>query len=234
MFNRLKPIIRKELAFFFHSPTAYVSLAVFVVIVNWLYFTNFFLVGQVNMRLFFQNIPLVYLFLIPALSMTSYAEEKRTKTIEILFTLPLTKLEIVLGKFAGGMLVVLLGLALTATIPITLTILGQPEWGPIITGYLAAILLGTLYMSAGLLVSSNTDSQIVSFTITAGICFMLYITGAGFFLERLPSYLESIFRYVSALTHFESMAKGVVDLRDLVYFVSLSGLLIYFNVERSK
>ncbi|MBU0708968.1 ABC transporter permease subunit [Patescibacteria group bacterium] len=230
--TRLKPLIKKELAYYFHSPTAYISIGLFVVIINWLFFANFFLVGQVSMSDFFQNVPLVYLLLIPAIGMAAFAEEKRVKTIEVLLTLPLSKTKIVFGKFIAGLLVIILGLLLTLTIPVTLAFLGSPEWGPIITGYMAVTFLGALYLSVGLLVSALTDNQIVSFTITAVICFLFFITGSTFFLDRIPAVVHYPFQMASSLTHFTSMAKGLIDLRDIVYFLTLIGLFLYLTSKK--
>lgn len=234
MFTQVTPLIKKEIAYFFHSPIAYISIGLVVVVLNWLYFANFFLVNEVSMRSFFQNITLVYLLFVPAISMTSFAEEKRVKTMEILFTLPLTKLQIVLGKFLGTLTVLIFALLLTLTIPLTLSLLGQPEWGPVVTGYLSSVLLGGLFLSIGLYVSSLTDNQIVSFTVTAVTAFVLFITGSAFFLDRMPALILPFLRLVSVTTHFENMAKGVIDFRDLVYFVSLTGLFLYLTVNKIK
>ncbi|OQX51324.1 hypothetical protein B5M47_01305 [candidate division CPR3 bacterium 4484_211] len=232
MKRSLIAIVKKELAFFLYSPTAYVAVGLFLILVNWLFFQNFFLVNQAEMRDFFQNLVVVYLFLIPALSMASFAEEKRAKTLEVLLTLPLTSGRVVLGKFVGSFLILILALVLTGSVPFTLAALGHPEPGPIVGGYLASLLLGALYLSLGLFVSALSDNQIVSFSLTAVIGFLLYVTGTSFFLDRTPDVIAPLFRFVSFLTHFQNMAKGIIDLRDVVYFVSFTGVLLYLTGKR--
>lgn len=232
MFKKILPLIKKELAFFFHSPIAYVSLAIFLIVANWLYFSSFYLVGQASMRGFFQNIPLIFILLVPALSMGSLAEEKRLGTDEVLFTLPFTNGEIALGKFLGMLIVLLIGVLLTVSIPVTLFFLGQPEIGPILTGYLAVVFLGSFYLSIGLFISSMTESQVVSFTLSAVICFVFYITGSSMVLQRAGGLIEEVLRSVSALTHFANMSKGILDLRDVIYYLSLTGTFIYLTAKR--
>jgi len=162
----IKPIFKREFVSFFNSPIAYIFVAVFLVVMNWLFFTRFFLTAQANMREWFGLVPWLFLLLAPAITMRSWAEEKKTGTVEFLLTLPIRDWEVVLAKFLSALAFLCVVLIFSLTIPITIGKLGDIDTGVIISGYVGAILMGAMYLSLGLLISSFTKNQIVSFLIS--------------------------------------------------------------------
>lgn len=220
---------KKEFVTYFNSPIAYVILAVFLVVSNWLFFNSFFFQNQASMRSFFSLLPWIFLFLIPAVTMRLWAEEKRSGTIEFLLTLPITDWQAVLGKFLGGVFFLLVALALTGSIPISLAYAGSPDWGVIIASYLGALLLGAAYLALGLCISSLTKNQIIAFVITVAIAFIFFIIGNSFVLTTAPHALAPLLQFLSIDTHFQSMARGVIDSKDVVYYFSFIWLWLWIN-----
>lgn len=170
---------RKELRSYFLSPVALIFLALFliVVLVDFFYYSKFFVRNLADVRPLFQSLPFLLVFLVAAVTMRQWSEEQKMGTLEILLTLPVRTRDLVLGKFVAGMGLVALALALTLPLPITVSMLGQMDWGPVFGGYIAALLLGSTYMAIGLCVSSRTDNQVVSLLVTAIICSVLYALG---------------------------------------------------------
>jgi len=224
-----KAIFIKELQGYFYSLSAYVFIVVFLTIITWLFFQNLFLVGQTSMRTFFSFIPWFFLFLIPALSMRIWSEEKRQGTYEGLLVLPIPEWQVVLAKFSGSFVFVGVTLLFSLPIPITLARLGNLDIGPVVTSYLGAWLLGGAYLALGQFISSLTKNQIVAFLITIASAAAFIFIGMPFVLAKLTA-LSGIFYTLSTITHFESMKKGVIDLRDVVYFLSFIGVFLYLNV----
>lgn len=225
----LLAILKKELMGHFNSLTAYIFICVFLVVLTYLYFQGLFLMGQVSMRQFFTLLPWFFLFLIPALSMKIWAEEKRLGTIENILTLPIADSQTVIAKFLGSFLFIGVTLLFSLGIPISLSRMGDLDWGPVIGSYLGAWLLGGAYLALGQFLSSLTKNQIVAFLITIVSAFIFIIIGLPFVLQK-SGVLAPVLFTLSTITHFENMAKGVIDLRDIIYFLSFIGVFLYLNV----
>ncbi len=222
-------IFWKEFKGYFSSPVAYIFIISFLVVTTWLYSRTFFLANQASLRGFFGLLPWVFLFLAPAITMRSWAEEKKLGTIEILMTLPVKEWEIVIGKFLACFVFLVLTLCLTCPLPITVMLLGNPDLGPIWGGYAGAFLLGGAYLAIGLFASSLTENQIVAFIVAIIICFAFLIIGETFVLMNVPQALVPVFSYLGLGSHFQSIGRGVIDSRDLLYYLSVIGFFLYLN-----
>ncbi|OIO49235.1 MAG: ABC transporter [Parcubacteria group bacterium CG1_02_41_12] len=229
--NNIKPIFKREFVSFFNSPIAYIFVAVFLVVTNWLFFTRFFLTGQANMREWFGLVPWLFLLLAPAITMRSWAEEKKSGTVEFLLTLPIRDWEVVIAKFLSSLSFLAVVLIFSLTIPITIGKLGDIDFGVIISGYVGAILMGAMYLSLGLLISSFTKNQIVSFLISLSVLFAIFIIGSNNVMSFLQGPLASIMQFLSSATHFNSIVKGIFDSRDIIYYLSFTALFIYLNIQ---
>ncbi len=229
-------LTKKELQSFFNSPIAYICITAFLLFTNWWFFyvEGFFLVDQASMRVFFALIPWSYLVLMPAITMRMWAEEKRSGTYEILTCLPVRSYELVVGKFLSCLLLMVLIMALSVTIPLTIWEVGSPDPGPIIGGYLGIIFLGGSFLAIGLWVSSISHNQIVSFILGVSISFVLLIIGEDMVLGKIPAWLVPIFQMLGLGRHFQSIARGVVDSRDIIYYLSVIGFFLYLNVRAIK
>ena len=223
-------IVRRELQGYFNSAIAYICLTVFLVLANWLFLRLFFIENQAQLRGFFGLIPWIFLFFAPAITMRLWAEEKRQGTFELLMTLPVKDYEVVLGKFLACFIFLGLGLVLTFPLPLSVSYLGNPDWGAIWGGYLGLLLMGAAYLSIGLFASSITVNQIVAFILGVVMSFALVMIGHDLVLFSLPRWLAPICEYLSITRHFESIARGVIDTRDLLYYFSLIFFFIYLNI----
>jgi ABC-2 type transport system permease protein len=219
----------KEFKSYFSSPIAYIFIISFLVVTSWLFFRTFFLMNQSSMRSFFELLPWVFMFLAPAITMRSWAEEKKLGTLEILMTLPVREWEIVLGKFLAGFAFLVVTMALTFPLPLTVMLLGNPDMGPIWGGYLGAFLLGGAYLAIGLFASSLTENQIVAFIVAIMVCFFLLIAGENFVLFNVPAGLVPVLSYLGLGSHFQSIGRGVIDSRDVVYYASVIGFFLFLN-----
>ncbi len=224
-------IFKKEFRTYFDSPIAYIFITAFLVLTMWIFFSAFFLIGQVTMRAFFNFLPWAFLFFVPAVTMRLWAEEKKIGTLEVLMTLPVKDYEVILGKFLAAYLFLCVTILLSITLPITLYQLGKPDLGPIIGGYIGAILMGGAYLAIGLFASSLTENQIVAFIIGIVFCFGLFIIGENFVLLRIPSKLAAIFSYLGLGYHFESIGRGILDSRDIIYYLSVIGFFLFMNIR---
>jgi len=229
--RNIKPLLKREFVSYFNSPIAYIFVAVFLVVVNWLFFQRFFLTGQASMRQWFGLLPWMFLLLAPAMTMRSWAEEKKTGTMEFLLTLPVRDWEVVIAKFLSAMLFLLLVLLLSVSVPVTVAVLGDIDTGVVIAGYAGAILLGALYVSFGLLVSSFTKNQIVAFLLSLASLFVIFFIGSNNVLSFVTGPIASIVQFLSSATHFNSIVKGIFDTRDLLYYISFTALFLYLNVQ---
>ncbi len=231
-------IASKEFRYYFRSPIAYVFMIFFLLITSWFYLwwgdPPFFDRGIVEMRSFFSLLPWVFLLFIPAVSMRMWSEEKKLGTLELLLTMPLKEGEIVLGKFLAGFGLILLTFIFTLPIPILLGIVGDPDFGPIWGGYLGALFLGAAYLSIGLFASGLTENQIVAFIIGVMGSLLLLLIGVLPLQGILPSALEGIVLYLSLYTHFESIQRGLIDTRDVFYYVSVIVFFLYLNTRTVK
>lgn len=224
----------KELSGYFNSPLAYIFMTAFLVLSSWLFFRGFFLVGQATMRDYFALMPWFFLILIPAMTMRLWAEEKKLGTLETLLTAPVTEWEAVLGKFFASFSFLILTLLCSAILPVILYYAGDPDWGAILGGYLGALFFGAVYLALGLWISSMNDNQIIAFIVSVIAMFMLYIIGEPLVLNTTPSFLLPSFKYLGMAQHFKSIGRGVIDSRDLVYYLTMTFVFLYLNVVSLK
>jgi len=231
--GNLHVVLKRELASYFATPLAYVFIVIFLMLAGafTFFFGNFFERGQADLWAFFTFHPWLYLFLVPALSMRLWAEERKTGTIELIMTLPIPLKNLVIGKFLAAWLFV--GVALLLTFPIWLTVnyLGDPDNGAILAGYLGSWLMAGGFLSIGSCISASTKNQVIAFILTIVICFLFVVTGFNVVLDWFtgwaPDMLVESIAALSFLTHFNAIVKGVLDLRDLFYFlVVISGWLV--------
>jgi len=228
-------IFRKELRSYFNSPVAYVVIVVFLAIIGYFHTSNLFLMNIASMRLTFEFAPLVFLFIIPAITMRLISEEQKTGTMELLATKPLLDMEVVFGKFLAAWALVGLTLVPTLLYYITIASIGDIDSGPVIGGYVGLLLMAGVYVSVGLLASSLTENQIVAFIFGFLICFALFMLDKV--LIYVPSFMTSVVEYLGTDAHYQSIARGVLDSRDLLYFLSLMGFSLFLSVvslERRK
>ena len=230
--NKFYAIFKKEFKSYFSLPIAYIYITVFLVLSSWLFMRVFFLVGQASMRNFFGLMPWMFLFFVPAITMRLWAEEKKLGTLEILMTMPVREHEVVLAKFFASFCFLALTIALSFPLVITVFALGNADSGPIIGGYLGLLLMGAAYLAIGLFISSLTENQIVAFIISVVVIFVLIIIGQDMVLFSVPGFLVPIFSYLSLGAHFESIGRGVVDSRDLIYYFSIIGFFLFLNVRK--
>ncbi|HOO71910.1 MAG TPA: ABC transporter permease [Spirochaetota bacterium] len=227
-FNRAFIIMRKELKAYFISPIAYIVIALFVIFTGFFFFKDFFYFNQAEMRNFFQLLPLMFTFVVPAVTMRLFSEERQSGSLEILMTLPVTSLDVVAGKFLAGTVFTAVMIAPTLLYVITLLIVGSPDPGPIIGGYIGAILLGGAYTSIGVLASSLSRNQVIGFITAWAACFSLWLVDKIVFF--MPSFLGFL-EYLGSDTHFQNISKGVIDTRDIIYFVSIMALCMLATVK---
>lgn len=225
-------IARREFGAYFNSPIAYIVIVVYLVITAFffLYLGAFFVRGEATMRAFFELLPWTLVFFVPPITMRQFAEEKKLGTLEVLLTLPLREHEVVFGKFLGSYGFVVTMLALTASLPLTVLALGSPDLGPIAGGYVGALLLAATYTAVGLWVSSLTENQIVAFVLSAIALVVLVLIGSRGVTLFVPEALVPALSYLSVLNHFQSLGRGVVDTRDVVYFLSAIGFFLTLTV----
>lgn len=229
--NNIIAIFKKEFKSFFISPIAYVFMTVYLVVTNFLFFQSFFLINQADMRGYFSLLPWIFLLFVPAVTMRSWAEEKKIKTLELLQTWPVSDTQVVLGKFLAALSFVTITILLSFTIPVTISILGSPDPGPIWGGYIGAILMGAAYLAIGLWVSSYTENQIIAFIIGVVVTFLIFIVGNPFVTMAAPSWMVPALTYIGLGNHFESIERGVIDSRDILYYFSVVGFFLFLNVQ---
>jgi ABC-2 type transport system permease protein len=223
--RQVSHIFKKEFKAYFISPIAYIVIAVFLLVTGWFFFTPFFLFNQANLRNFFALLPLVFSFVVPAVTMRLISEELNVGSYEILLTMPVTTLDIVLGKFLASVVFVAAMLMPTLAYPITVSLLGELDWGPVVGGYMGAVLLGGAFSAIGLFASSLTRNQIIAFIAGMAICFGLTLIDKMLFF--LPQSLLGILGYLGADYHFQNISKGIVDSRDILYFLSVCFVGLY-------
>ncbi|MCC5793563.1 MAG: ABC transporter permease subunit [Chromatiales bacterium] len=226
-------IVRRELAGYFTTPLAWVFLVIFLALAGAFTFHlgGFFQREQADLAPFFNFHPWLYLFLVPAISMRLWAEERKSGSIELLMTLPVTMWQAVLAKFLAAWCFTGLALALTFPLWITVNWLGEPDNGVILAGYLGSLLMAGAFLAVGSCISAANRNQVVSFIITVAVCFVLLLAGfplvLDFFSGWAPELLVETIAGLSFLTHFASISKGVLDLRDVVYFALVIGAWLY-------
>lgn len=225
--SQLSVIFKRELASYFATSLAYVFILIFLVLsgVFTFYLGGFFESGQANLSPFFNFHPWLYLFLVPAIAMRLWAEERKSGTIELLMTLPITRFDAVTGKFLAAW--VFAGLALLLTFPMIITVnyLGEPDNGAIITGYIGSWLLAGAYLAIGSCMSALAKNQVIAFILSVSVCFLFIVSGFPMVLDGFsawaPQWVIDAVASLSFLTRFDAISKGVIDIRDLLYFLTL-------------
>ncbi|NIN00026.1 MAG: ABC transporter permease [candidate division Zixibacteria bacterium] len=229
MSNQVAVFCKKELRSFFDSPIAYIVITIFLLITGWFFFSDLFLVNQASLRNLFGIVPFIFMFFVPAVTMRLISEEKRSGTIEVLLTLPVRDHEIILGKFLAGLILIFAAVILTFVYTLTLSGLGDLDFGSVVAGYIGLIFLGAAYLSIGVFTSSLTQNQIVAFITSFVIIFALFMLDKV--LIFMPGFLVSFFEYVSVDYHFSNIARGVIDSRDVIYYLSIIFLFLFLAVR---
>jgi len=224
-------IMKREFRSYFLSPIAYIFLILYLVLTNFFFFQSFFFANEASMRAYFDLLPLLFLLFLPAITMRSWAEERKNKTLELLLTWPVRDIEVVLGKFFASLMFLALALLLSITVPISVMIIGNPDVGIIVASYIGALFLGGSYIAIGMAISSITENQIVAFILTVVILLVLVSIGQDGVIGYLPTNLADIFTKLSIEEHFKSISRGVLDSRDIVYYLSIIGFALFLNVQ---
>jgi len=241
--NNIGAIFKRELRAYFSTPVAYVFIVIFLFLTGifTFYIGNFFETNQADLSPFFSFHPWLYLFLIPAISMRLWSEERKTGTIELLMTLPVTLWEAVIGKYLAAWCFTAIALALTFPIWITVNYLGDPDNTVIFVSYIGSLLMAGGFLAIGSCISALTKNQVIAFVISVVICFLFILSGfplvLDFFSGWAPQPILDAISSFSFLSHFNSIMKGVIDIRDIIFFASLIGLWLYLNtlaIESNK
>jgi len=222
-------LAKRELAAFYSGPVAYIVAALFLAFSGFLFFSTFFLINRAELRNFFSMLPILFAFFIPALTMRLFSEEMRSGSLETLMTLPVTPLDAVAGKFAAACISAAGMLVPTLVYTGTIVYLGSPDPGPLVGGYLGSLFLAAAFSAIGVFASSLTRNQIVAFFTAFSLCMVLALIDK--FLVFLPVPVVGLLDFVSAGRHFESIARGIIDSRDLVYFASITVLFLGLTVR---
>ena len=228
----IKAIAKRELSAYFESPVAYVFLVIYLLLAGFFTFTfgGFFERGEASLGTFFNWLPWLFLFLVPAVGMRLWAEEQRLGTLELLLTLPITTWQAILGKFLASWLFLAIALLLTFPVVLTVNVLGDPDNGVIAAGYVGALLLAGAYLAIACMTSALSRNQVVSFILAVVLCLLLVLVGFAPVTDLLsrwfgPVVIEAIAAF-SVVTHYDGFQKGVLDSRDLLYFLSV----IFFSL----
>jgi ABC-2 type transport system permease protein len=219
-------VARREFKTFFQSPIAYIVIGVFLLVAGWLYFSTLFLGGAASLRPFFGVAPVLFVVFAPAVTMRLLAEERKTGTLELLLSMPIKDWEVVIGKFAAALAMVAVGLLWTLPYPLSVSSLTAKgvsfDWGPVLGGYFGLLLLASSFLALGLWASALSRNQIIGFIIGLLLCFVFYFVDK--FAIVLPSSLGEILQFLSVDYHFENIARGVFDTRDVLFYVSLTAV----------
>lgn len=221
----VRQVFKKDFKVYFISPIAYIVISVFLILAGWFFFSTFFLFNQAEMRTFFSLLPVLFAFIVPAVTMRLFSEELNTGSYEILLTLPVSVADVVIGKFAAAVAFVGLMLVPTASYAVFISFYGDLDWGPVLGGYLGGLLLGAAFASVGLFASSLTRNQIIAFIIGTSVCFFLTLIDKMLFF--LPESAVGLFQFLGADYHFQNISRGILDSRDVLYFLSVSFVALY-------
>jgi len=224
-------VFKKEFRSYLASPMGYIYLVVFLILANWFFFRGFFLVNQASLRSLFGMFPWLFLLFVPAITMRLWAEERKLRTLEVLLTLPVKDHQVALGKFLASLVFLILSLVLTLPLPLSISLIGKLDWGQVVCGYLGAILLGASYLAIGLFASSLSESQIVAFILGALFCFILFLVGEEIVLYSMPTKVASFLQYLGLGYHYDGIARGVIDSRDVLYYLSVVVFFLYLNLR---
>jgi ABC-2 type transport system permease protein len=218
-------IFGRELRHYFVTPIAYIVISIFLILTGWFFFATFFLYSQAELRNFFVLLPVIFSFIVPTITMRLFSEEYNVGSYEILVTMPVTDRDIILGKFLAALAMVAVMLLPTLSYAISVSFLGDLDWGPVVGGYVGALLLGGAFSAVGLFASALTRNQIIAFIIGMIICFTLTMIDKILFF--LPESMLGFFQFIGADYHFENVARGILDTRDVLYFVSVMFVALY-------
>ncbi|PKK83897.1 MAG: ABC transporter [candidate division Zixibacteria bacterium HGW-Zixibacteria-1] len=227
--HQILTLAKKEFRSYFDSPVAYVVITLFLLISGWQFSTTLFLSNSADLRTLFGIIRFILLFFIPALSMRLISEEKRLGTIELLMTLPIKDWQLVLGKFLAAYLLVIITILLTLIHYVTIAMMGEPDFGATVGGYLGLILVVGVYLAIGIFTSSLTQNQIVAFIASFAIIFVLFIFDKVVIF--FPGFIGNIIEYLSIDYHFNNVSRGVIDSRNLIYYASMIFVFLFLTVQ---
>ena len=233
--NIIKAMIRRELQSYFATPVAYVFIVIFLVLMGTFtfYLGGFYEQGQADLRSFFNFHPWLYLFLVPAIAMRLWAEERKSGSIEMLMTLPITPWQAVLGKYLAAWAFTAIALGLTFPIWLTVNYLGDPDNGVILAAYIGSLLMAGGFLAIGACLSAITRNQVIAFVLSIVVCFGFLLSGFPLVLDLFsgwaPQMLLDGIASLSFLTHFSNISRGVIDFRDLIYFGLMIGTFLYAN-----
>ncbi|OGR10061.1 MAG: ABC transporter [Desulfobacterales bacterium RIFOXYA12_FULL_46_15] len=223
--KQIKTIAIKEFKDYFISPVAYIVISLFLIVTGWFFFSTFFIFDRADLRDFFSLLPIIFSFIIPAVTMRLFSEEKNIGSYEILLTMPLSFTDIALGKFFAATMFTASMLIPTLSYPLFISLIGQVDPGPVIGGYIGSVFLAAAYCSLGIFASSLTRNQIVAFIIGTALCFTLTILDKLLFF--MPSAILPVIEFIGASSHFATISKGIIDSRDILYFVSVVFISIF-------
>ncbi len=221
----VRQVFKRDFKVYFISPIAYIVISIFLILSGWFFFSTFFLFNQAEMRTFFDLLPVLFAFIVPAVTMRLFSEELNTGSYELLLTLPVSVRDVVIGKFAAAVAFVALMLVPTLSYGVFISFYGDLDWGPVIGGYVGALLLGAAFASVGLFASSLTRNQIIAFIIGMSVCFFLTLIDKMLFF--LPESVVGVFQFLGADFHFQNISRGILDSRDIVYFLSVCFVALY-------
>jgi ABC-2 type transport system permease protein len=232
--NHILTIGGRQFRSYFNGPVAYIVICIVMLALGFFFWNTFFLYGRASAREMFRWLSLILVFALPALTMGLLAEEKRTGTIELLITMPVTDAQVILGKFIGVLGLYAVILVLTVAYPISVSTLGNLDWGPVWSGYLGLLLQGSAILAIGLMASSWTDNQLIALFVALTLSVFFWVLDK--FLALLPTNAASALEWLSFDYHFQSMARGVVDLRDVLFFFSVTifALALAFRALESR
>ena len=217
--NKVLPIFRREMFAYFYSPVAYIVISVFLILTGWFFTSEMFLANDSSLRSVFGIIPFIFIFFVPAITMRLISEEKKSGTIELMFTMPISDLEIVLGKYFAGLGLLVVAILFTIPYALTIIVLGYPDVGMLVSGYLGLILMGAAYVSIGVFASTISRNQVVAFIVAFVIIFILWLINK--FLMLIPPAIAPVLQYLSIDYHYENINRGVIDSRDITYYLSI-------------
>lgn len=231
--RKVAVIARRELASYFNAPVAYIVIVTFLLIAGWMFFSQLFLMGRADLRSLFSPSPfspsMLLVIIAPAVTMRLVAEERKSGTIELISTMPIRKWEIVLGKFLAGYGLLAIAIGSTLVYAITVSFMGALDWGTVISGYLGLLLFAASLVAIGLFCSSITQNQIIAFIIGFIICGALYfVYWLQFFV---PQSLAPVFEFISVSSHLEALARGVIDTRNIIYYLSLTAGALFLAMR---
>lgn len=225
----MRALYKKELDYYLNNPVGYIILILFSVFVNFFYIKDIFVVGSGSMRPFFSIMPWFLVIFVPALSMRIFSEEKRLNTLETLLTLPLREVTIIIAKYLALLTLLFIGLILTAALPVTLSVISRLYIPEIVVGYMGMFLVGAAFTAIAMFFSSLTKNQVVAFLTSTVVLFFLTVVSSEFLASVLPKSIQDVITLFGPLNQVDSFVKGIVDIRSLTYFVSVSLIFLFFT-----